>query len=141
MPDLTHRWLRVTAPVFVVLYAVFGALNTMYSAVSTRTTEIATLRAIGFGAAPVVVSVLIEALVLGLAGAALGALLAWSLLDGSTISTMTGVTPSQLTFGLRVGPGLISVGVAFAAVIAAVGGLFAAVRAARVPVASAMRLT
>lgn len=120
--------------------AVFGALNTMYSAVSTRAMEIATLRAIGFGAGAVVVSVLSEALVLGLAGALLGGLAAWLLLDGSTVSTMTGVTPSQLTFGLDVGPGLIAVGIAFAVTIAAVGGLFAALRAARVPVASAMRM-
>ena len=120
--------------------AVFGALNTMYSAVSTRTTEIATLRAIGFGARAVVVSVVAEALVLGLTGALLGAVGAWLLLDGSTVSTMTGVTPSQLTFALRVGPRLIAIGIAFALAIAGLGGLFAALRAARVPVASAMRL-
>ena len=120
--------------------AVFGALNTMYSAVSMRTTEIATLRAMGFGAGAVVVSVLIEALALGLAGALIGGLAAWLLLDGSAISTMTGVTPSQLTFGLEVGPALIAVGIAFAVAIAAIGGLFAAIRAARVPVASAMRM-
>jgi putative ABC transport system permease protein len=121
--------------------AVFGALNTMYSAVSTRTTEIATLRAMGFGASAVVVSVLAEALVLGLAGALVGGLAAWLLLNGSTVSTMTGVTPSQLTFGLEVGPGLIAIGIVFAVAIAAVGGLFAALRAARVPVASAMRMS
>jgi putative ABC transport system permease protein len=120
--------------------AVFGALNTMYSAVSTRTTEIATLRAIGFGTGAVVVSVLCEALVLGLVGALIGGLAAWVLLDGSMVSTMTGVTPSQLTFGLQVGPKLLLVGGAFAVGIAAVGGLFAALRAARIPVASAMRL-
>jgi putative ABC transport system permease protein len=120
--------------------AVFGALNTMYSAVSTRAMEIATLRAIGFGAGAVVVSVLSEAFVLGLAGALVGGLAAWLLLDGSTVSTMTGVTPSQLTFGLDVGSGLIAVGIVFAVTIAAVGGLFAALRAARVPVASAMRM-
>lgn len=120
--------------------AVFGALNTMYSAVSTRASEIATLRAMGFGAAAVVASVLGEALLLGLVGALAGGLGAWLLLDGSRVSTMTGVTPSQLTFGLQVGPGLLSVGVLFAVAIAAVGGLFAAWRAARVPVASAMRM-
>jgi putative ABC transport system permease protein len=121
--------------------AVFGALNTMYSAVSTRTTEIATLRAIGFGAGAVVVSVLAEALVLGLAGALVGGLAVWLLLNGSTVSTMTGVTPSQLTFALQVRPGLVAIGIGFAVAIAAVGGLFAALRAARVPVASAMRMS
>jgi putative ABC transport system permease protein len=119
--------------------AAFGALNTMYSAVSTRAREIATLRAIGFGPVPVVVSVLAEALVLALAGAAIGAAIAFVLLDGSTISTMTGITPSQLTFGLEVRPGLVLIGIACAVAIAAVGGLFAAVRAARVPVAIGMR--
>lgn len=120
--------------------AVFGALNTMYSAVSARTAEIATLRAMGFGSVPVVVSVLVEALVLAVAGALAGALLAWLVLDGSTVSTMTGVTPSQLTFGLEVGFDLVLVGVGCAAAIALVGGLFAAVRAARLPVASALQM-
>jgi putative ABC transport system permease protein len=120
--------------------AAFGALNTMYSAVSTRAREIATLRAIGFGAVPVVASVLAEALVLALAGAVLGAAAAFVLLDGATISAMTGITPSQLTFGLEVRPGLVLIGIACAVAIAAVGGLFAAARAARVPVAIAMRI-
>ncbi|MGH8150589.1 MAG: ABC transporter permease [Steroidobacteraceae bacterium] len=120
--------------------AVFGALNTMYSAVSARRTEIATLRAIGFGGASVVVSVVIEALVLGLAGAGLGSLVAWSLLNGATVSTMTGVTPSQLTFGLAVGPGIVLIGVLFALGIAVVAGICAASRASRISVADAMRV-
>jgi putative ABC transport system permease protein len=121
--------------------AAFGALNTMYSAVSTRAKEIATLRAIGFGSPAVVVSVLAEALALALAGALLGALVAFLALDGSAMSTMTGDTPSQLTFDLAVGLDLMLIGVACAAAIAAVGGLFGAVRAARVPVAAALRMT
>lgn len=120
--------------------AVFGALNTMYSAVSARATEIATLRAMGFGAGPVVVSVLVEALVLAIAGALAGTLVAWAVLDGSAVSTMTGNTPSQLTFRLDVGLGLTLIGIGCAAAIAVVGGLFAAVRAARLPVASALRM-
>jgi putative ABC transport system permease protein len=120
--------------------AVFGALNTMYSAVSTRATEIATLRAMGFGSVPVVVSVLVEALVLAVTGAFVGALVAWLVMDGSTISTMTGITPSQLTFGLEVGLDLTLIGIAFATTIALIGGLFAAVRAARVPVAAALQM-
>jgi len=120
--------------------AVFGALNTMYSAVSARRSEIATLRAIGFAGTPVVVSVVVEALVLGLAGALLGSLVAWSLLNGATISTMTGVTPSQITFGLEVGPGSVLVGVLFALAISAIGGIAAAGRAARISVAAAMRV-
>ena len=120
--------------------AAFGALNTMYSAVSTRAREIATLRAIGFGSPAVVVSVVSEALSLALVGALFGALLAFMIFDGSAMSTMTGDTPSQVTFGLEVGLDLMLIGVACAAVIAAVGGLFGALRAARVPVAAAMRM-
>jgi putative ABC transport system permease protein len=120
--------------------AVFGALNTMYSAVSARRMEIATLRAIGFGGASVVVSVVIEALVLGLAGAMLGSLVAWLLLNGATVSTMTGVTPSQITFGLAVGPSVVVIGVLFALGIAVVGGICAASRASRISVADAMRV-
>lgn len=120
--------------------AVFGALNTMYSAVSTRAIEIATLRAMGFGAFAVVISVLVEALVLAVAGGLAGTFVVWGLLDGSVISTMTGNTPSQLTFALELEPGTALVGIACAVMIALVGGLFAAIRAARVPVASALRM-
>jgi putative ABC transport system permease protein len=120
--------------------ALFGALNTLYAAVSSRATEIATLRAIGFGPAPVVVSVLAEALLLALVGASIGALLSWMLLDGSNISTMTGSSPSQLTFRLQVGPQLILVGILSATAIAIVGGLFAAMRAARVSLAAGLRM-
>jgi putative ABC transport system permease protein len=125
----------------MALGAVFTALNTMYSAVSTRAIEIATLRAMGFGAAPVVVSVLAEALALGLLGAALGSGIAWLLLNGATMSAMTGVTPSQLTFHLVVGPMRMLIGSAFAAAIVVTGGLLAAIRAAGMPVAAALRMT
>jgi putative ABC transport system permease protein len=125
----------------MALGAVFSALNTMYSAVSTRAVEIGTLRAIGFGAAPVVVSVITEALALGLAGAVIGCAIAWLLLDGTTMSAMTGVTPSQLTFQLTVGPTQMLIGSAFAAVIVAIGGVLAAIRAARIPVAAALRMS
>jgi putative ABC transport system permease protein len=124
----------------MALGAVFSALNTMYSAVSTRGVEIGTLRAMGFGATPVVASVLAEAIALGLIGAALGSTIAWLLLSGATMSAMTGVTPSQLTFHLAVRPTDMLIGSAFAAVIVVVGGLLAAIRAARIPVVAALRL-
>jgi putative ABC transport system permease protein len=95
----------------------------------------------GFGAAPVVVSVLAEALALGLLGAALGSGIAWLLLNGATMSAMTGVTPSQLTFHLVVGPMRMLIGSAFAAAIVVTGGLLAAIRAAGMPVAAALRMT
>ncbi len=120
--------------------AVFGALNSMYSAVSTRLVEIATLRAIGFGAAAVVVSVLVEALLLSLAGAILGAGLAWLFFNGNTVNTLGG-NFTQIVFHLTVSPWLIGIGVVWALIIGAIGGLFPAVRAARLPVATALRAT
>ena len=119
--------------------AVFGALNTMYAAVSTRSTEIATLRAIGFQAAPVVASVLIEAVFLAFLGALLGAGVAYVLFNGYTVSTLNFQTFSQVAFAFRVTPALLVEGVAMACVIGLVGGLFPAVRAARLPVAEALR--
>jgi putative ABC transport system permease protein len=124
---------------FMALGAVFGALNTMYSAISARGVEIATLRAIGFGAGPVVVSVFAEAMLLAAAGAVLGAAIAWFFFDGDLVSTASANSRSQLTFALSVTPGLIAVGATFALVIGALGGLFPAVRAARRPVAVALR--
>ena len=124
---------------FMALGAVFGALNTMYSAISARALEIATLRAIGFGATPVVVSVFVEALLLASCGAVLGALIAWFFFNGNAISTTTGNSPSQLTFSLDVTPELLAVGVGCALMIGVLGGLFPAIRAARRPVATALR--
>jgi putative ABC transport system permease protein len=119
--------------------AIFGALNTMYSAVSTRTTEIATLRAIGFGSAAVVVSVLVEALLLAAAGGILGAFLAWLFFSGRTVSTTQGSAHAQLIFDITVTLQLAMVGIAVAIVIGLIGGLFPAIRAARLPIATALR--
>lgn len=118
--------------------AMFGALNTMYSAVSARGVEIATLRAIGFGATPVVVSVFVEALLLALLGGAIGAALAWVFFNGNAVSTL-GANFSQVVFRLTVTPGLIVAGLVLAIVIGVLGGLFPAIRAARLPVAAALR--
>jgi putative ABC transport system permease protein len=109
----------------------------MYSAVSTRVVEIATLRAIGFGATGVVVSVLVESLVLALLGAVLGAAVAWALFGGNTISLGNGT--ASLVFQMRVTPALLGVGIAWACAVGLIGGLFPAVRAARLPVATALR--
>jgi putative ABC transport system permease protein len=124
---------------FMALGAVFGALNTMYSAISSRAIEIATLRAIGFGAGPVVVSVFTEALLLALGGAAVGAAIAWLFFNGTSVSTISGQGQSQLTFALNVTPQLIAAGVSAALAIGVLGGLFPAIRAARRPVAMALR--
>jgi putative ABC transport system permease protein len=118
--------------------AIFGALNTLYSAVSARVREIATLRAIGFGSAAMVISVLVEALLLALIGGLIGSLLAWLFFDGFVASTGGGVN-GHLVFELSVTPVLIAAGLCWALVIGLIGGLFPAVRAARLPVATALR--
>ena len=110
---------------------VFGARTTMYSAVSTRSREIATLRAIGFGPVSVVVSVFVEALLLALIGGAVGALLAWLMFNGHSVDTLGGGFGGQLIFDLAVTPALIALGIIWACVIGVIGGLFPAIRAAR----------
>jgi putative ABC transport system permease protein len=119
------------------LGALFAALNTMYSAVSARAVEIATLRALGFGAMGVVVSVLAEALLLSFVGALLGAAIAWALFNGNAISLGGGF--SSLVFEMRITPALLGLGVLLACTLGLLGGLFPAVRAARLPVATALR--
>jgi len=124
---------------FMAIGATFGALNCMYSAIASRQTEIATLRAIGFGGAPVVVSVMIEALALALVGGVLGGTLAYVYCDGASLSTLNFNTFSQVAFDFRVTPGLLAQGLVWALLIGAAGGLLPAVRAARVPVTVALR--
>jgi putative ABC transport system permease protein len=118
--------------------AVFGALNTMYTAVSTRTREIATLRALGFGGSPVVLSILIESLLLAALGGGMGGGLAYFAFDGYRAATMNWQSFSQVAFAFRVTPQLLGEGIAYAALIGLVGGLFPAIRAARLPVARAL---
>ncbi len=123
----------------MALGATFGAINTMYTSVSTRTREIATLRALGFGAFPVALSTLVESLVLSLSGGILGGLLAYLAFNGYTVSTLNFASFSQVVFDFAVTPQLLVQGIIFAAFIGAVGGLFPAWRAVRLPVASALR--
>ena len=123
----------------MALGALFGALNTMYSAVSARTREIATLRALGFGAGPVVISVLTESLALALCGGLLGAGLAYLAFDGYQAATMNFQTFSQVTFAFAVTAPLVLTAVVGAAVLGLVGGLLPAIRAARMPISSALR--
>jgi putative ABC transport system permease protein len=120
--------------------AIFSALNTMYSAVSARLREIATLRAIGFGATAMVMSVLAEALLLAFIGGAIGAAIAWLFFNGHQVSTSGGGSAAgHLIFELSVSPALITTGIIWACTIGLIGGLFPAVRAARLPVATALR--
>ena len=124
---------------FMAIGATFGALNCMYSAIASRQTEIATLRAIGFGGAPVVASVMIEALVLALVGGAVGGALAYVYCDGASLSTLNFNTFSQVAFDFRVTPTLLGRGLVWALLIGVAGGLLPAIRAARVPVTVALR--
>ena len=122
----------------MALGACFGALNTMYTAVSTRTREIATLRAIGFSGAPIVISVLVESLLLAIVGSAIGSAAAWTFFDGNTVNTL-GAGFSQVVFHLTVTASLLVTGVFVACTIGMLGGLLPAIRAARQPIATALR--
>jgi putative ABC transport system permease protein len=131
--------LGYTVAAFMAVGAMFGALNCMYSAIASRQVEIATLRAIGFGGAPVVVSVLIEAILLALLGGAIGGALAYLYCDGASLSTLNFSTFSQVAFDFRVTRALLVQGLLWALLIGAAGGLLPAIRAARVPVTVALR--
>ena len=119
--------------------AVFGAVNTLYTAVASRAREIATLRALGFGSSPVVISVMTEAMALATAGGTLGAVLAYLLFNGYQTATINFQTFSQIAFAFAVTPTLMVLGLVYALVMGFVGGLLPAIRAARMPVASALR--
>jgi putative ABC transport system permease protein len=140
--DQIGRILSIVAYVvggIMAVGAIFAALNTMYSTISARAREIATLRAIGFSPVSVVVSVFVEALLLAVAGGACGAVIAWLLFNGHSVDTLGGGTGGQLVFDLAVTPGIVAIGIAWACVIGVIGGMFPAIRAARLPVAAALR--
>jgi putative ABC transport system permease protein len=132
------RILGTTVGAIMAFGALFGVLNTMYSAVAARAREIATLRAIGFRRVPMIGSVLLETMLLALTGGALGAAAAWAIFDGFTASTVV-ANSSQMVFSIRVSPVLLWNGLKWAIAIALAGGLFPAVRAARMPIAAGLR--
>ena len=119
--------------------AIFGAVITMYTAVASRTREIATLRALGFGSIPVVVSVLVEAALLGLVGGVIGALIARIAFDGFETATMNFQSFSQIAFKFAVTPALMGQALFYALLMGLGGGLVPAIRAARMPVVTALR--
>lgn len=131
--------LGTTIAIIMGLGAIFGALNTMYTAVSSRTREIATLRALGFSSSPVVISVVTESLLLALLGGLLGAGLAYLAFDGYRAATLNFASFSAITFAFDVNLKLLIQGIVFALAIGLIGGLFPAIRAARQPVAQALR--
>jgi len=131
-------WLTNIIATIMAFGALFGALNTMYSAVSARTQEIGTLRALGFGAAPVIASVMAEAVILSLCGGLLGAVLAYVLFNGYSVSTLGG-NFTQVAFNFAVTPKLVFNGLIWSLAIGFIGGFAPAIRAARLPVTTALR--
>jgi len=124
--------------IIMALGAIFAALNTMYAAVATRAKETATLRALGFGAFPVLVSVMIEAMVLSLIGGLIGATIAYLLFNNVSVSTL-GANFTQVVFAFKVTPALVGMGLVIAVVVGFIGGLLPSIRAARMPVTTALR--
>jgi len=118
--------------------AVFAALNTMYSAVSERGREIATLRALGFGSGSVVLSFVLESMLVALVGGILGAAVVVPF-NGYTVGTMNWQTFSHVSFGFRITPVLVVAGIVFALLMGLIGGLPPALRAARRPIAVSLR--
>ena len=132
------RWVTTAVTIIMAIGALFGALNTMFSAVSSRTAEIGTLRALGFGSAPVIASVMAEAMALSVLGGLLGAGIAYGVFNGYSVSTLGG-NFTQVAFNFAVTPRLVIQGLVWALAIGFIGGLFPAVRAARLPVTQALR--
>lgn len=128
-----------TVALLMGLGAVFGALNTMYSAVSARTREIATLRALGFGAWPVVSSVVTESMLLGLIGGLIGCVVAYLGFNGIRASTLNFASFSQITFAFAVTPALLGKGLLYALVLSFIGGIMPGIRAAKLPITTGLR--
>ena len=128
-----------TIAVLMGMGAVFGAILTMNTAVSARTREIATLRALGFNTIAVLISVLSESMALAAIGGLAGGLLGYAAFNGYQTSTMNFQTFSQIAFAFRVTPSLLVQGLTYALIMGFVGGIFPAIRAARLPIPSALR--
>ncbi len=125
--------------ILMAIGAVFGALNSMYTSVSVRGKEIATLRALGFGPMSVLISTMVESTLLALLGGLLGGGVAFLVFNGFQVSTLNGPSFSQVVFDFAVTGDLLVDGLFVALIIGAFGGLFPAIRAARLPVAQALR--
>ena len=133
------RMIGYPLTILMAIGAVFGALNSMYSSVSARGKEIATLRALGFGPFSVMVSTVVESLLLAAAGGVIGGAVAYLVFNGFRVSTLNGASFSQVVFDFAVTGDLLLQGIVAALIIGVVGGLFPALRAARLPVAQALR--
>jgi putative ABC transport system permease protein len=120
------------------LGAIIGAAITMYASVATRTSEIGTLRALGFRRRSILVAFLLEALLLSLVGAAVG-LFAASFLQVTTISTTNFSSFSELAFNFKLTPGIVMSGTVFALIMGFVGGFLPAIKASRMKIVDALR--
>jgi putative ABC transport system permease protein len=119
--------------------ALFAALNTLYNAVATRVREIATLRAMGFNGWAVMISVLVEAMILGAVGGLIGGLLAFLTFNGMHSSTMNWATFSQMTFAFTVTPQLMATGILYGLILTFIAGILPGIRAARLPITAGLR--
>jgi len=128
-----------TLAVMMGIAALFAALNTLYNAVANRVREIATLRALGFGGFPVVVSVLVEAMILGAVGGLIGGVLALVFLNGMHSSTMNWSSFSQMTFAFTVTPQLMVTGIIYGLILCFIAGILPGIRAARLPITAGLR--
>ena len=128
-----------TLAVMMGIAALFAALNTLYNAVANRVREIATLRALGFGGFPVVVSVLVEAMILGAVGGLIGGVLALVFLNGMHSSTMNWASFSQMTFAFTVTPQLMVTGIIYGLILCFIAGILPGIRAARLPITAGLR--
>lgn len=121
------------------LGAIFGAINTMYITVAARAREIATLRALGFGRAPLLAAVLLEGMTLGLAGGVVGGAVAYMAFNGYQASTLNFESFTQVSFAFAVTRDLLVSGINAALLMGLLGGLLPGLRAARMPAARALR--
>ena len=139
--EATARFLRVLGISLTIIFslgATIGAMITMYAAVANRTTEIGTLRALGFKRGSILAAFLFESLFLGLAGGLLGLFFA-SFMQLITISTLNFQTYSELSFSFALTPGIVASGILFAVLMGFVGGLLPAMRAARMRIVDSLR--
>lgn len=139
MAGMMLKAMGVVMGLVLSIGAIFGAANTMYAAVASRTKEIATMRVLGFSRLSIWLSFVIESALLGLAGGVLGSLLAYLGLNGFTTGTANWQTFSEIAFQFRVTPVLMGTGVALAVVMGVGGGLFPAFRASRGAIVNALR--
>jgi putative ABC transport system permease protein len=140
--ETLQRIVRIIGGIIGVLMgigAVFGAIITMYTAVASRTREIATLRALGFGSVPVVISVLVESAILAVVGGAIGGMIAYLAFNGYETATMNFQSFSQIAFKFAVTASLLTKALFYATIMGLLGGMLPAIRAARLPVVTALR--